>query len=71
MTLTVTLIGARVVGRAARARQDLARWRVEQGRAAEAQDYVEHARATYVEIGAHGWLERLDAEFSSAVADQR
>ena len=57
-------------GWAARAEQDLARWLIGQGRVAEAQEFVDRARATYLEIGALGWLERLDAEFSGRLVPQ-
>ncbi|HTY71834.1 MAG TPA: adenylate/guanylate cyclase domain-containing protein [Actinomycetes bacterium] len=49
------------VGWAARAEEDLARWLAAQGHEAEAASRVERARETYREIGALGWLARLDA----------
>ncbi len=58
------------VGWAARASQDLARWLTDQDRKEEAQEFIDHARATYREIGAHGWLERLDAEFPAHLVRQ-
>jgi class 3 adenylate cyclase len=61
------LTGFGAVGWAARAEQDLARWLTEQGRASEAQEFVDRARTTYLEIGAHGWLEKLDAQFPARV----
>jgi hypothetical protein len=51
--------GAR--GLRAQAQEDLARWLVDQGRAPEARELVDHARATYTEMGADGWLQKLDA----------
>jgi class 3 adenylate cyclase/tetratricopeptide (TPR) repeat protein len=51
--------GAR--GLRTQAQEDLARWLVEQGRAPEARELVELARATYMEMGADGWLQKLDA----------
>ncbi len=56
------------IGWAGRAEQDLARWLFDQDRSAEAQEFVDRARTTYLEIGAHGWLERLDAEFPVRVS---
>jgi len=49
-----------IVGLAARAEEDLARWLRHQGRGEEADQLVDHARATYQRIGAHGWLAALD-----------
>jgi class 3 adenylate cyclase/tetratricopeptide (TPR) repeat protein len=51
--------GAR--GMAAQAREDLGRWLVDQGRAAEAEPLLTAARSTYGDIGAAGWLANLDA----------
>ncbi len=48
------------IGLQARAREDLARWLVSQDRAAEARPLVASALATYDQMGAHGWLARLD-----------
>ncbi len=48
------------VGMRAQAQEDLARWLVTQGRAGDADSLVAQARATYTEMGAHGWLARLD-----------
>lgn len=50
--------GARVFS--ARAREELGRWLVDQGRADEARELLEHARAAYAEMGAAGWVDRLD-----------
>ena len=49
----------------ARAAQDLGEWLDRQGRSEEAAELLEQARATYVEIGAAGWLARLDSESAS------
>ncbi len=51
--------GAR--GMAAQAREDLGRWLVDQGRAVEAEPLLAAARSTYDDIGAAGWLAKLDA----------
>jgi hypothetical protein len=53
------------VGDAARAEEELARWLVSQGRAAEAEPLFTSARATYQQIGAQGWLSRMNAEVST------
>jgi class 3 adenylate cyclase/tetratricopeptide (TPR) repeat protein len=53
------------VGDAARAKEELARWLVSQGRAAEAEPLFTSARATYQQIGAQGWLSRMNAEVST------
>ncbi len=50
---------------AARAKQDLAGWLISQGRPDEAGPWLEQARATYAQIGALGWLARMDAEVSA------
>ncbi len=49
------------VGYRARAQEELGRWLSSQGRGTEAVPLLEAARATYEEIGAAGWLARLDA----------
>jgi class 3 adenylate cyclase/tetratricopeptide (TPR) repeat protein len=59
------------VGWSARAEEDLARWLVGQDRAGDAAPHLEHARATYAQIGALGWLQRLDAFASSGLAGSR
>ncbi len=56
------------VGFVAQAEEELARWLASVGRADEAAELVARARATYAEIGAAGWLARLD---SWAVQDAR
>ena len=48
------------VGWAARAEEDLGRWLLDQGRAAAAEASLAHAGGTYAEIGAVGWLARLE-----------
>jgi hypothetical protein len=45
---------------AAQAEEELARWLVSRGRAGEAEPLVASVHATYTEIGARGWLRRLD-----------
>ncbi|MHB1165989.1 MAG: ATP-binding protein [Candidatus Nanopelagicales bacterium] len=45
----------------ARAQEELARWLVGQGRSSEAAPLIGAARATYEEIGAAGWLARLES----------
>jgi class 3 adenylate cyclase len=55
------------MGMRAQAQEDLARWLVGQGRSADAQPLVGAARTTYRDIGAEGWLARLDAWATSAV----
>ena len=55
------------VGLAARAKEDLAEWLAAQGRADEATDLREQARSIYQEIGALGWLTRLDAPSTHGV----
>jgi class 3 adenylate cyclase/tetratricopeptide (TPR) repeat protein len=59
------------VGERARAEEELARWLVEQDRPAEAAPLVVSARETYVEIGAEGWLARLDAWEAGRLSDTR
>jgi len=49
------------VGFSARAQEDLGHWLVGQRRAEEAASLLDRARTTYAEIGALGWLARLDA----------
>jgi hypothetical protein len=48
-------------GHRAQAQEELARWLVDQHRLEDAQPLIDGARATYTEIGATGWLARLDA----------
>ena len=57
------------LGWSARAEEDLARWLASQGRAFDAAPHLEHARATYAQIGATGWLRRLDSFISSGLAE--
>ncbi|HEY5134626.1 MAG TPA: adenylate/guanylate cyclase domain-containing protein [Candidatus Nanopelagicales bacterium] len=47
-------------GHRAQAQEELARWLVEQHRGDDAQPLIDAARATYTEIGATGWLAKLD-----------
>ena len=47
-------------GYRAQAQEELARWLVDQRRDDDAQPYIDAARATYTEIGAAGWLAKLD-----------
>ena len=49
------------VGFHAQAQDELGRWLVTQGRAEEARSLLATARATYADIGAAGWLARLDS----------
>ena len=49
------------VGFHAQAQEELARWLLTQHREDEADPLLASARATYLEIGATGWLTRLDA----------
>ena len=49
------------VGFRGQAQEELARWLVGQHQSDEAAPLIEAARTTYVEIGARGWLARLDA----------
>ena len=53
------------VGDAARAEEELARWLIGQGRSDEAEPLLAHARATYEQIGALGWLAQMDAKVST------
>jgi len=46
---------------AAQAREDLGRWLVDEGSTAEAEPLLAAARTTYEEIGATGWLARLES----------
>ena len=48
------------VGYRARAQDELARWLLQQQRPVDAAPLLEAARTTYTEIGATGWLARLD-----------
>ena len=54
------------VGFRARAQEQLGSWLLGRGRGAEAESLLDAARATYTEIGAHGWLARLDVAQPSA-----
>jgi len=48
-------------GYRAQAQEELARWLVDQHRPEDAAPLIDAARATYTDIGATGWLDRLDA----------
>lgn len=48
-------------GYRAQAQEELARWLVDQHRPEDAQPLIDAARNTYTDIGATGWLARLDA----------
>jgi class 3 adenylate cyclase/tetratricopeptide (TPR) repeat protein len=54
------------VGWSARAEEDLGRWLLAQGRAGDSAVHLEQARATYAEIGAHGWLAQLDVRLAAS-----
>ena len=56
------------VGERAGAQEELGRWLVDQGRPDEAGPLLAAARSTYAEIGALGWLARLDAFADAPVA---
>ncbi len=49
------------VGYRARAQEELGSWLITQGRGSEGHELLDTARATYEQIGAAGWLARLDA----------
>ena len=49
------------VGFQAQAQEELGRWLVTQGRPDEAEPLLDAARTTYAEMGASGWLARLEA----------
>ena len=49
------------VGFQAQAQEELGRWLITQGRGHEASPLLDAARATYVDLGANGWLSTLDA----------
>ena len=48
-------------GHRAQAQEELARWLVTQHRPDDAQPFIDAARTTYTDIGAAGWLAKLDA----------
>ena len=48
------------VGHCAHAQQELARWLVDQHRVDDAQPLIAAARATYTQMGAAGWLAKVD-----------
>jgi class 3 adenylate cyclase len=61
------------IGYRAQAQEELANWLINQSRPSDAAPLLDAARATYIEIGAAGWLTRLDAndsQRSTAAADQ-
>ena len=53
------------IGHRARAQEELGRWLVEQHRADDAEPLLEAARTTYRDIGANGWLTKIDAWLAS------
>jgi hypothetical protein len=57
--LALAAFGA--VGFHAQAQEELGRWLVDQGRDEEAAPLLDAARTTYADIGAAGWLTRLDS----------
>jgi hypothetical protein len=56
------------IGERAVAQEELGRWLVDQGRPDDAEPLLAAARSTYVEVGALGWLARLDAFAGAPVA---
>ncbi len=57
----VALADFGAIGLSARAEEDLGRWLVDQGRAAEGRLALDHARDVYHQIGATGWVAVLDS----------
>ncbi len=57
----VALADFGAIGLSARAEEDLGRWLVDQGRAAEGAAALDRARQLYVEIDATGWAATLDS----------
>jgi class 3 adenylate cyclase len=58
------------VGHCARAREELARWLVDQHRPGEAEPLIEAARITYTAIGATGWLAEIDSWHAARTASR-
>jgi len=58
-------------GLRARAQEELARWLADQGRASDAAPLWEQVRTTYTDIGATGWLARLDSSLAPAQFAER
>jgi class 3 adenylate cyclase/tetratricopeptide (TPR) repeat protein len=56
------LVDFGAVGFAAQAEQELGLWLISQNREEEAAPWLERARTTYADIGATGWIARLDAQ---------
>jgi hypothetical protein len=52
------------------AEEALGRWLVSQGRDAEGHAVLDRARATYQDIGARGWLARLEASYPRAMTTE-
>jgi hypothetical protein len=66
MRTGITALGAfGAVGYRAQAQEELARWLVDQNRPDDARPLIDAARTTYTDIGATGWLAKLDAWNSS------
>jgi len=66
MRTGISALGAfGAVGYRAQAQEELARWLVDQNRPDDAQPLIDAARTTYADIGATGWLAKLDAWNSS------
>ena len=53
------------VGFRARAQESYGRWLIDEGRISEGNDLIDAARATYEQIGANGWLARLDTSIAA------
>ncbi|MGA9345188.1 MAG: adenylate/guanylate cyclase domain-containing protein [Nocardioidaceae bacterium] len=55
----------------ARARADLGRWLMDQGRPEEAEPLLEQARAAFVQLGADGWLREYGLANHGAAAEKQ
>jgi class 3 adenylate cyclase/tetratricopeptide (TPR) repeat protein len=69
-TAVVLLQEFDAIGFRARAQEDLGRWLLAQDRHLEAEPWLASARATYTQIGATGWLARLDDRVGAGSADR-